>query len=149
MSFDAEWAALKAEAAQRRSTRMQLNQLPPDSQGGGVPQGDLAVSQTDLAAIGDAAFQLHQDLDRDGDHARAATAQAASSLKADFAIGAALDHVATRWSEQLRSVVDACAHISNHLDYTRNAHAGDEVYLATVTSQISTLDQGFDERTQR
>ncbi|KPC61313.1 hypothetical protein [Streptomyces chattanoogensis] len=149
MSFDAEWAELKAGAAARQSTQMQLNQLAPDGGGGGTPQGDLTVDQKDLAAIGDVAFKLHQDLDKAGDHARVSSMKAASSLEKDFAIGGALDHVAERWLDQLRSVLDACAHISNHLDYTRKAHASNDAYLGTVFSKISTLDQGFDEGTQR
>ena len=41
---------------------------------------------------------------------------------------------------------DACAHISNHLDYTKNAHAGDEIHIAGTLSSIADLDKGFDER---
>ena len=48
--------------------------------------------------------------------------------------------------DQVRSLLDATAHISNHLDYTKGAHAGDEVYIAGTLSSIATLDAGFDER---
>ncbi|MEU9847389.1 hypothetical protein [Streptomyces sp. NPDC047985] len=90
---------------------------------------------------------MRGDLEKAGSHARAATQKAAGSLKAEtFAIGAALDHVASRWIDQVRSLLDACAHISNHLDFTKGAHAGDEVYISTVISKIDTLDKGFDER---
>ncbi|WP_181767558.1 hypothetical protein [Streptomyces albidus (ex Kaewkla and Franco 2022)] len=148
MSFDNEWAQLKARADTRRGTHTQLNQLAPDP-GGSTPQGDLKVSQTELAAIGDAAFRLHQDLDRDGDHARVSSFKAASSLEKDFAVGRALDFVATRWVDQQRSLLDACAHISNHLDYTKHAHKGEEEYLATIFSKISTLEHGFDKGADR
>jgi hypothetical protein len=144
VSFEEEWAQLKADGTARHSVHMRLNQHPGTS-GGSDPQGDLRVDQNDLAAIGDAAYRLHQDLGRDGGHARATGYKAASGLKQDFAIGSALDHVTTRWSDQLRSLQDACAHVSNHLDYTQDAHQGDETYLATTFSKISTLDQGFNE----
>ncbi|MER7396244.1 hypothetical protein ABT381_12075 [Streptomyces sp. NPDC000151] len=146
MSFEAEWKQLKTDSSDTRQTHVRLNQLAPEGGGGGVPQGDLRVSQRDLAAIGDAAFRLHEDLSRDGDHARLSSFEAASSLKKDFALGSALDHVTARWVDQQRSLLDACAHISNHLDYTKKAHRGQETYLATVFSRISELDKGFDGR---
>ncbi|MGC5362746.1 hypothetical protein ACPXCE_13860 [Streptomyces sp. DT24] len=144
----AEWEQLKSEAAGEQSARMELNQVPPEPGGGGAaPQGDLRVDQSDLAAIGDAAYQLYGDLDRFGDHARISSMKAAGGLKTDgFAIGGALDHVAERWVDQVRSLLDACAHISNHLDYTKGAHAGDEVHIGGTLSSISQLDKGFDER---
>ncbi|PWS46945.1 hypothetical protein DLE01_32810 [Streptomyces sp. FT05W] len=143
----AEWEQLKSEAAEKSSARMQLNQLPPEAGGGPPPQGDLKVNQKDLAAIGDVAYRMYGDLEKAGDHARTSTQKAAGTLKTEtFALGGALDHVASRWIDQVRSLQDACAHISNHLDYTKGAHAGDEVYIATVVSNIDTLDKGFDER---
>jgi hypothetical protein len=57
-----------------------------------------------------------------------------------------LEHVTEHWGDQVRSLLDATAHISNHLDYTKNAHAGDEVHIANTLSSIATLDKGFDER---
>ncbi|MFE0004794.1 hypothetical protein [[Kitasatospora] papulosa] len=145
----AEWEQLKSEAAEKSSARMQLNQLPPEAGGGPPPQGDLKVNQKDLAAIGDVAYRMYGDLEKAGDHARASTQKAAGTLKTEtFALGGALDHVASRWIDQVRSLQDACAHISNHLDYTKGAHAGDEVYIATVVSNIDTLDKGFDERSE-
>ncbi|MBM7438812.1 hypothetical protein [Streptomyces sp. HB132] len=146
MAWD-EWEQLKSEAAGRGPAQMQLNQLPPEAGGGPQPQGDLKVNQQDLAAIGNSAYRLYGDLEKAGDHARASTQKAAGTLKTQtFALGGALDHVASRWIDQVRSLMDACAHISNHLDYTKGAHAGDEVYIATVVSNIDTLDKGFDER---
>ncbi|MER6617868.1 hypothetical protein [Streptomyces xantholiticus] len=41
--------------------------------------------------------------------------------------------------------MDACALISNHMDFTKNAHAGDEVFIERHVSSIHTLDKGFDE----
>ncbi|MFF5553976.1 hypothetical protein [Streptomyces olivaceoviridis] len=105
------------------------------------------MHQKDLAAIGSAAHELFQDLGRFSDHARMSSIKAAGGLKSEgFDIGAALDHVAGRWVDQVQSLLDACAHISNHLRYTKNQHAADESYIAGTLSSISQLDQGFDER---
>ncbi|MFE9803780.1 hypothetical protein ACFYP6_33825 [Streptomyces goshikiensis] len=145
MSFGKEWADLKS-AASDRQTAMRLNQLEPGG-GGPGPQGDLELDHQDLAAVGDAAFKLRQRLHTDGDHAKASTQEAAGSLKGDFALGAALSTVADKWDEQVGTLLDACAHISNHLDYTQNAHAGDEHWLATQF-KFAQLDKGFEERAQ-
>ncbi|MEU8992131.1 hypothetical protein AB0C98_38130 [Streptomyces sp. NPDC048558] len=146
MAWD-EWEQLKAAAAERHSTQMQLNQLPVDPGGGGGTQGDLVVGHQDLEAIGKAAHGLFEDFTRYSGHARVASEAAAGGLKSEgFALGAALEHVAKRWSEQTRTLSDACAHISNHLRYTKNLHAADDSYIAGAISGIATLDEGFDDR---
>ncbi|MET7637279.1 hypothetical protein [Streptomyces sp. NPDC005438] len=116
------------------------------STGGG--KGDLSVNAKDLAAIGDEAFTLYQRLSRDGDHPKKSTGKAAADLKGDFKLGGALSDVIEKWGKQVDSVRDACAHISNHLDYTKKAHAGDEYHISSKLSLIS-LQTGFDERSQR
>lgn len=116
MAWD-EWEQLKSEAADKHSARMQLNRVPPEAGGGPPPQGDLKVNQQDLAAIGNSAYRLYGDLEKAGDHARASTQKAAGTLKTEtFALGGALDHVASRWIDQVRFLLDACAHISNFYD---------------------------------
>nr|WSW63273.1 hypothetical protein OG513_34510 [Streptomyces sp. NBC_00998] len=105
------------------------------------------VTQKDLAAVGDAAFKLRQRLGTDGDHAKASTYEAAGSLKKDFALGGALSTLADKWYDQVGTLLDACAHISNHLDYTQNAHAEDEYWIATQF-KFAQLDKGFEERAQ-
>ncbi|WP_255955541.1 hypothetical protein [Streptomyces odontomachi] len=146
MAWD-EWEQLKADAAGKQSAHMELNQLPSEPGAGPPPQGDLEVSQKDLAAVGDAAYRLYNDFHKYSDHARGASQAAAGGLQQEgFAIGGALDHVASHWIDQCQTLLDACAHISNHLDYTKNAHAGDEIYIAGTISSISQLDHGFDER---
>jgi hypothetical protein len=126
---------------------MQLNQLPPGGGSGGT-QGDLQVSQKDLAAIGDRAFKLWDRLGKDGKHADTSTEKAAGDLKqGGFQLGAALSTTHAEWDKQLKSLLDACAHISNHLDYTQKAHQGDEHYIGGQLSSIETLDKGFDEGT--
>ncbi len=141
-----EWDQLKAKAADRHSTRMQLNQYPAD-QGGGGTQGDLVVGHKDLEEVGKAAHELFDHFTTYSGHARAASEAAAGGLKGEgFALGGALEHVTQRWSEQTKTLLDACAHISNHLRYTRNQHDADDSYIAGAVSSIATLDEGFDDR---
>lgn len=148
MAWD-EWEQLK-NAAGERSAQMRLNQLPAEPGGGGEKGGDLKVSQKDLAAVGDSAFKLFEDLGRYGRDAWSNSQTAAKDLTTQgFALGGGLQHVQKRWEEQLQCLLDACAHISNHMDFTKNAHAGDEYYITSTVSSIATLDKGFDERTQR
>ncbi|QNP71059.1 hypothetical protein IAG44_17540 [Streptomyces roseirectus] len=145
MAWD-EWEQLKAAAAQRQSTGMQLNSHLSDSDGG-PSQGDLRVRNADLEAVGKAAHDLFDDFGVYSRHAQIASEAAAGGLKSEgYALGAALGHVATRWSEQSRSLLDACAHISNHLRYTQTLHGGADSYIGGAVSSISVLDRGFDER---
>ncbi|MEV4332533.1 hypothetical protein AB0K02_18670 [Streptomyces sp. NPDC049597] len=144
MAWD-EWEQLKASAAANGSAQMQLNGLPPeDRPNAGNPQGDLEVHQQDLAKIGDHAFKLYNRLWKE---ARVtSTDSAGTDLDSQgFALGKALQHVSTRWDKQLGSVMDACALISNHMDFTKNAHAGDEIFIERHVSSIQTLDAGFDD----
>ncbi|WP_309246885.1 hypothetical protein [Streptomyces somaliensis] len=103
------------------------------------------MTQTDLAAIGDEAFKLYTRLWKE---ARvASTDDAGTSLSTQgFTLGGALKHVSTRWEKQLNSLMDACALISNHMDFTKNAHQGDEYHIKRRVSSIHTLDAGFDEQ---
>ncbi|MCQ0022352.1 hypothetical protein M4914_04860 [Streptomyces somaliensis DSM 40738] len=146
MAWD-EWEQLKAEA-RAGSEKMRLNALEPQPSGGGE-EGDLKVNQQDLAAVGNSAFRLFEDLGKHGRGAATSTREAAKDLTTqEFELGAALSTVEKRWDKQLRSLLDACAHISNHMDFTRNAHAGDEYFIASTLSSIETLDQGFDRGTK-
>ncbi|MFE3118648.1 hypothetical protein [Streptomyces niveus] len=148
MAWD-EWDQLKADAA-GNSASMRLNQAPGQSGGAGGPEGDLRVDQQDLAAVGNSAFKLFEHLGRSGRDAWSSSQTAAKDLTTqEFEIGSALHRVQERWEKSLQSLLDACAHVSNHLDYTKKAHAGDEYFIATTVSSISTLDAGFDEGTKR
>lgn len=141
-----EWEQLKAAAAERHNTRMRLNQLPAD-QGAPDTRGDLVVGHKDLEAVGKAAHDLFTDFTTYSGHVRVASEAAARGLKGEgFALGGALEHVTKRWSEQSKSLLDACARISNHLRFTKNQHAADDTYIAGAVSSIATLDQGFDDR---
>ncbi|MFE2635633.1 hypothetical protein ACFXKF_12720 [Streptomyces scopuliridis] len=84
-----EWEQLKAAAA-NKPTQMQLNGIPEeDRPNAGSPTGDLAVTQKDLAAIGDEAFKLYNRL---WEEARVtSTDTAATDLKSQgFELGGAL-----------------------------------------------------------
>ncbi|MGW4161604.1 hypothetical protein [Streptomyces sp. NPDC004788] len=136
MSFDEEWAAERSAAAAR--VGMRLNQAPAGPGGGGA--ADLKVRQDHLGAIGHAAYELHGRLLKDGKHAGGDTVEAASGLsKHGFRTGSAMAAVEETWSSQLRTLLDACAHISNHLDYSAAAHVKDdeEIRTALAVSRIS------------
>lgn len=151
MAWD-EWEQLKSQAAERQSTQMQLNQVEPGAGGGGntadpSQYGDLTVREGDLAKIGDHAFTLYNDLWNKGRRAVPSSDKAAGNLSTQgFALGGGLQHVSTRWDEQLSSLRDACAHISNHMQVTKKLHAGDDHYIRRQMSSIDVLDAGFDER---
>ncbi|PRH76825.1 hypothetical protein C6N75_23515 [Streptomyces solincola] len=150
MAWD-EWEQLKSAASERQSTGMQLNRLP-DEPGDGKssttnPQGDLQVSNDQLSKIGDQAYELYNRLWREGRVAERTTDSAGADLSGQgFDLGGALTHVSLKWASSLADLMDACTHISNHMDYTKNAHAGDEVFIERRVSGIATLDAGFDER---
>ncbi|MFD0317386.1 hypothetical protein [Streptomyces flavalbus] len=129
-----EWERLKTTSGQTDA-------------GDQAPRGDLVAGQKDLAAVGKAAHDLFEDFHAYSGHARVATEAAAGGLRAEgFALGPALSHVAERWTEQTRTLLDACAHISNHLRFTRTQHAADDTYIAGAVSSITLLDEGFDDR---
>ncbi|MDI3407652.1 hypothetical protein [Streptomyces cavernicola] len=145
MAWD-EWEQLKSDAAEKRSTQMQLNQGHPST---GVQQGDLKANQKELASVGDSAFRLFETLGRQGRDAWSSSQSAAKDLTAQgFALGGGLHHVQDRWEKQLQTLLDACAHISNHMDITNKSHQGAEYFIASTFSSISVLDKGFDGRNQ-
>lgn len=138
-----EWEQIKADVAQRGSTGMQLNQLAADGGGGGGGDvaGDLVVNQDDLGAVGHDAFTLYEGLRTGTDIAGAgmnkdgagSTMQSAASLKTHgFAMGSALELTVEIWTSQSKAVLQACAHISNHLDYSKKLHAEDDAKIAAV-----------------
>ncbi|MGW7461476.1 hypothetical protein [Streptomyces sp. NPDC054797] len=126
MSFDEEWSAARATAAAHVS--MRLNQAPADPGGGGG--GGLELNQDHIGAIGSEVYKLHTRLLTDGKHAATSTAEAASALtKEGFASGAALLKVNATWESQVKTLVAACANISNGLNYSLSSHAKDEQQL--------------------
>ncbi|MGX4690415.1 hypothetical protein [Streptomyces sp. JNUCC 63] len=151
MAWD-EWEQLKADALARRqggAAHMQLNQFPADSGGVPVPSqtGDLKVTQHDLAKIGSQAHTLYNQLWDKARLSNTSVDSAAGDLtKQGFALGSGLQHVSNKWEKQLNTLLDACAHISNHMQVTKKIHAGDDAYIHRQMSSIDVLDAGFNER---
>ncbi|MGV9575095.1 hypothetical protein ACWDRZ_00375 [Streptomyces sp. NPDC003509] len=138
MTFDQEWAELR-EAAARRSA-MRLNSVPAEGGSGG--SGDLVVNRDELGAIGNDAYGLRTRLSREGDLARPTTHEAGVALtNGNFACGAAVLKVNDFWQTHLKTLLDSCAHISNHLDYTKAQHAKDEVKIEGDLAPISKLTE--------
>ena len=80
----------------------------------------------------------------------AATEAAARDLTGqEFALGGALLRVQERWGQQVRSLADACGHISNGLDSAQKIHRSDEHHVVRTISGIAQLDAAFDEQTER
>lgn len=139
MAWD-EWEQLKAEAAEGKSPHMRLNQLAADG-GGGGGTGDLVVHQDDLGAVGHEANVLYNGVKNQADIAAAgagrgsagSTMQAAATLKSHgFQTGGALETTVEMWTTQVKAVLQACAHISDHLDYTQKRHAEDDAKIGAV-----------------
>ncbi|MFH9295705.1 hypothetical protein [Streptomyces sp. NPDC017520] len=127
MSFEEEWGQLKAAAA------MRLNSAG-DSGGSGAAKGsaDYVVSDDELGDIGHAAFGLFNGLESTGKHAKVASETAGTSLKGDgFDTGAAFTEVIGTWETQVKTLLQACAHISNHLDYTKASKKADDEWIET------------------
>ncbi|WP_030218525.1 hypothetical protein [Streptomyces bikiniensis] len=138
-----EWEKLKSDAVERQSSQMRLNGL--DGNGGaGAGSGDLVVNRDDLGAIGHEAYLLYGRLSRDGDHARPSTFDASIALtNGNFTSGSELLKVHDRWNSQLRTLLDACARISNHLDYTKSTHAKDDADIGGRLLSTSKIDEYF------
>ncbi|MFD4831594.1 hypothetical protein ACFWPV_17330 [Streptomyces uncialis] len=131
MAFDEDWAQLKADAQERQSGRTQLNSAGPKE--------DLVVRQDDLGAVGNEAFRLHGELRKCTDIAGAGadkagagtTARAAAELRRrNLSTGDELYSTLEIWTSQVRTVLQMCAHISNHLDFSKKLHADDDAGIA-------------------
>ncbi|QKW29731.1 hypothetical protein HUT11_29140 [Streptomyces seoulensis] len=140
MAWD-EWEKLKTRAAERQSTGMRLNHVDPDGGSGnaGDSSGDLVAHADDLGAVGHEAYILWDGIRSEADIAGAgagkgdtgSTMQAAAALKSHgFATGGALETTVSVWTTQVKSVLQACAHISNHLDYTKARHSADDAQIS-------------------
>lgn len=119
---------------------MRLNGTGGGQGGSGGP--DLEVNQDNLGEIGHEAYELHTRLSKDGDQARPSTFDAAIALtNGNFESGSALLKVHDRWNTHLHTLLDACAQISNHLDYTKSAHAKDDVQIGGDLISVSKLNE--------
>ncbi|MFG3354538.1 hypothetical protein [Streptomyces sp. NPDC048001] len=125
-----EWEQVKDEVAQRGPAQMQLNRLIDEPGGGGAP--DLVVRDDELGALGNMAYDLREGFRVAADHARPSTFTASVELFNDgLDLGSALTEMHDAWNTQQQALKEACAHISNHLDFTRAQHAKDEVDIET------------------
>ncbi|MFJ9035513.1 hypothetical protein ACIRF8_02805 [Streptomyces sp. NPDC102406] len=151
-----EWEQLKSKAADRAPADMRLNSAPAAGGGGG---GDLVVYDDELGAIGHEAFGLHGDLRKQADvagmgmdkHGSGSTMQAATELtSSSFAMGHGLSSTVEMWTSQVKTLLDACALISNHLDFSKKTHANDDAQIqAEIRSRggsgrsVSEIDKYF------
>ncbi|MFD6889863.1 hypothetical protein [Streptomyces sp. NPDC059957] len=127
MSFDEEWSAARSTASANVATR--LNSVPA-APGPGGGSADLELNQDHIGEVGSEANKLHTRLSNDGKHAAASTAEAAGALTREgFASGPVLLKVNTRWESQLKTLVAACANISNGLNYSLSSHSKEEQQL--------------------
>ncbi|MFD6275944.1 hypothetical protein ACFWFI_10270 [Streptomyces sp. NPDC060209] len=132
MTWD-EWEQAKAEVAASRASHMQLNQAAASGGGGGGGQKDLVVHDDQLGKLGNLAYTLREGLRVDADHARQNTFDASIELFNDgLDMGSALTELHDAWNTKVGTLKEACAHISNHLDYSRAQHAKDEVQITTA-----------------
>ncbi|MEU1485201.1 hypothetical protein [Streptomyces sp. NPDC005752] len=140
MAWD-EWEQLKRDAAERSSVGMRLNQIPADGGGGGgASNGDLVVHDDQLGKLGNTAYELRQQFSTDSDFARPSTFTASIDLFNDgLDMGSALTELHDAWNTQTATLKEACAHISNHFDFTRAQHSKDEVHIRTEMS-VSKID---------
>ncbi|WP_431772850.1 hypothetical protein [Streptomyces cucumeris] len=139
MSFEQEWNQQKDRAAEEQPVRTQLNQTKNSSGHGksGGADGDLVVRDGQLGKIGEMGRDLRGRLSTYGDHARQNTFDASIELFNDgLDTGSALTELHDAWNTKLQTLKEACAHISNHLDYTRSAHRKDEDKIVTGMTSI-------------
>jgi hypothetical protein len=142
MTFGDEWAQVVSEARRRQSAGMRLNQLEPGAGGADGEAGmDLVVTQDDLGAVGHEAFLLHGELQKKADivgagldrNGEGSTARAAKEMTArNLTMGGELYTTLSVWDTQVKTVLQMCAHISNHLDYSKKSHAEDDAAIAAA-----------------
>ncbi|MEV7427084.1 hypothetical protein [Streptomyces sp. NPDC091212] len=141
MSFDQEWAELKKNAA----ARTRLNSAPMlETNPTQTLNEDLIVNDEELGKIGHAAYVLHGKLMADGKHAQQQSETASDSLQSDgFATGVALNKFSKAWKTQVKTLLDGCAHISNHLDYSIKSKRKEDEQIET-TIRASKIADYFD-----
>ncbi|MDT0494963.1 hypothetical protein RM717_31170 [Streptomyces griseus] len=105
--------------------------------GAGPGTEDYVVFDDHLGRIGHDAFLLFNDMRAAGKHARKETEAAATSLKSDgFTMGGAIAEVNEVWERQVKTLMQACAHISNHLDYTLESNKAQDELIETDMKAI-------------
>ncbi|MEU8827001.1 hypothetical protein [Streptomyces sp. NPDC048636] len=138
MSFKEEWNHRKSEATDQQPVHTQLNQAKGSGDGSGkTPDGDLVVRDDQLGKVGDMGRDLRGRLSTYGDHARQNTFDASIELFNDgLDTGSALTELHDAWNTKLQTLKEACALISNHLDYTRATHREDEHKIVTGMTNL-------------
>ncbi|WP_374983409.1 hypothetical protein [Streptomyces fradiae] len=140
MAFEDEWTQLKADAREQRSAKLSLDSTGKPPGGATGADADLVVQQDDLGAVGSEAYRLHGEVQRRADLATAGsddrgdagtTARAAAELRSrNFSSGDELYTTLEVWHSQVKTVLQMCAHISNHLDYSKKSHAREDAEIA-------------------
>ncbi|WP_299537898.1 hypothetical protein [uncultured Streptomyces sp.] len=105
MGFDEEWAHVRAGAAERASTGMQLNRVPEEgpSAGSGVPK--LASTPAEKSAAANTIEnELLTSTGKAGRHADEANGNAAAALSG-WATAAALKKTQTTWQGQVKTLM--------------------------------------------
>lgn len=145
MSFDQEWVQAQSEA-RGAAVAMRLNKA--DGTGGSSPKpgsADYVVEDDELGDIGHAAHGLFSGLESGGKHASAASETAGTSLKGNgFTSGTALTEVNETWETQVKTLLQACAHISNHLDHTKKSSKADDDWIGAQLRIIGPVIPGND-----
>ncbi|MFD0317622.1 hypothetical protein [Streptomyces flavalbus] len=109
-----------------------------------MADADLVVRQDDLGAVGHEAFVLHGDLVKkvdiagagmNSDHAGSTHQAAAALSRSNFRMGDELMTTLSVWESQVKAVRQPCAHISNHLDFSKKPHANDDTEIAAEIAQ--------------
>ncbi|MER5464779.1 hypothetical protein ABT010_29670 [Streptomyces sp. NPDC002668] len=91
------------------------------------------MTYDDLGAIGHEAYVLHGRLIKDGDVARESSFTAGTALTSHhFDVGSELSTAAELWNSKLNTLLQACAHISNHLEYSSKSHAEEDADIAAT-----------------
>lgn len=130
MGFDEDWATIVSASRDRQAAGTRLNSAGPEGAGSGSM--NLVVTQDDLGAVGHEAYVLHEQLREGADivgvgsgkNGEGSTVQAANELSSrHMTMGSELLTTLSVWDSQVKTVLQMCAHISNHLDYSKRSYA--------------------------
>ncbi len=136
MTFKAEWDQLRAESARQQETHTYINSTDGGGRGSAAT-ADLHVNSDELGPIGHDAYGLYNQLRTDGRHARDNSKTAAAHLTNEgLDTGSALNQVVHMWENQVNTLLQACALISDHLDYSIAAHANDDKKIASSMPKV-------------
>ncbi|WP_327414140.1 hypothetical protein [Streptomyces sp. NBC_01233] len=138
MSFSEEWQQHKSEALMRLNSAPAYDPGGTGEYGGGPGTADYIVHADDLGRIGHDAYQLFNGMDGAGKHAKAGSEAAATGLKGSgFDMGGALAELNGVWDTQVTTLKQACAHISNHLEYSASSNQATDQWIETGLKSLS------------